>query len=233
VRRITEIAKFSGSKYPALVPYQRFADFDFGLTHVANGFHQDWTLAGSVEDVARLYLPGPAEAAALADDVAQVLGSPLSDDQVSLLWVAATDGFTITSAGLGRDILRRIGAACHEWQREFGAVPPEDSPDWHTPQISARVREAISGATLKFGSRDEWKFATSNLEAVSRDVRQALELLAWSVTPDLAFRFLLQVHLGSWLTVDKASWTRYERLAAGFSYGEFLLSSLDHLVEDQ
>src|SRR6516164_6698191 len=100
---------------------ERFTDFDFGLTHVAEGFHQDWTHAGSVEGVARLYLPRPEdegeapflwsgqlEAAALADDVAQVLGSPLSDDQVSLLWVAATDGFALTSAGLGRDILRRI-----------------------------------------------------------------------------------------------------------------------------
>jgi hypothetical protein len=223
---------------------ERFTDFDFGLTHVAEGFHQDWTHAGSVEGVARLYLPRPEdegeapflwsgqlEAAALADDVAQVLGSPLSDDQVSLLWVAATDGFALTSAGLGRDILRRIGAVCHEWQREFGVVPPEDSPDWHAPEIAARVREAISGATLKFGSRDEWKFATSDLDAVNRDVRQALELLARSVTPDLALRLLLRVHLGSGLTVDKASWTRYERLAADFSYGEFLLSSLDYLVE--
>ena len=223
----------------------RFTDFDFGLTGLAGQFHQDWTYAGSVDDIALLQLTveepnadaefdAKREAAAIVDDVARLTGSALTDEQIALLWTAATEGNYRFNAGeTGRDLLRRIGSTCSQWQRVHGEVKPEYEPGWHSPGATARVREAINGASLSFPehSRFDWIFGSDDSEGIIAALREALDLSARSASPELAFRLLLRVHLGLLLPVDRASWERYQRLADEFSYGEFLRSSLEFLVD--
>ena len=206
---------------------ERFTSFDFGLTGLAALFHQDWGHLETPENVVSAYLsPGEGsdvgwalrkQAAALGADVAALLDSSLSDQQIESLWEAATGGnYRFAASESGRGLLRRIGASCDEWQQLHGDAPADADPRWRTSDVVVDVREAVRGASLP--SHEEW--------------RQSLDACARFASADVAFRLLLRICLANFLAVDPMSWARYQELASVFSYGEDLLPHLAFLVDD-
>jgi hypothetical protein len=218
---------------------ERFTSFDFGLTGLAALFHQDWAHLGSVEEVAFAHLsvgqelvasrPLQQEAAALEHDVAVLIDSPLGDSQIELLWTMATGGnYRFNASESGRHFLWRVGAACRQWQQSYGGLPVDVDPLWSTSSVTSRVCDAIAAASFSFPDRGRSEAQQSDVKRL----RQSLDSCARSASPELAFRLLLRIYLSNFLPVDRSSWARYQRLAADFSFGEYLLSGLDFLVDD-
>jgi hypothetical protein len=216
----------------------RFTSFDFGLTSLAAMFHEDWGHLGGVEQVvlARLSPEDESsaseslrkEAAALRQDVIALIDSALSDSQIEVLWCLATGGnYRFLAQESGREFLSRVSDAVRQWEQVYGSAPADSDPDWYTSVVVDRVFEAIAGASYDFSGGEYCGADRSDDEAV----RRALDCCARSASPELAFRLLLRIYLANFLPVDPASWVRYGKLAADFSYGEFLLPSLEFLVD--
>lgn len=216
---------------------ERFTRFDFGLTALAGAFHQDWGYVGTAGGVVRSHLSigdepsAPQDvrqaAAALAQDVSVLLRSPLDDGAIELMWSAATDGNYRFAAGeTGRTLLRSLGTACQQWQREHGSAPVDACARWAAPDLAARVAEAAEEMSFPADHRSVG-VRTSETPAL----RGALAACARSVSADLALRLVLRITAAALLPVNRRSWARYEQLAADLSYGEELLSEVEFLVQ--
>lgn len=215
---------------------ERFTSFDFGLSGLTALFHQDWIRLGGVEEVVLSHLSvGEAciadeaqqkEAAALERDAAVLARSTLRDSQIELLFSMATAGnYSFQSGETGRALLERIHGACRRWQQEYGGIPAESSPRWFSSDAMAEVCDVIGDTPLHLS--DECRRYCGS--AVS-ELRGALDACAQSASAELAFRLLLRIHLANFIPVERSSWARYRIVAAEFSLGEELLSSLDFLV---
>ncbi|MFD0168190.1 hypothetical protein ACFVJH_29220 [Streptomyces decoyicus] len=216
---------------------QRFTTFDFGLTGLAALFHQDWIHLGGVEQVVLAYLSvgeepyadddQKKEAAELERDAAALTSSPLSDDQVELLWVMATGGnYPFRHSETGRMFLERIRKACRQWVQTYGTIDADANPEWVSAQAASEVREAIDNTPLNLPDECRTYF-DSDVQAL----RDALDRCAHSASADLAFRLLLRIHVANFIPVNGTSWESYTGIARRLSLGEDLLSSVEFLVD--
>lgn len=197
------------------MPSARFTDFDFGLTRVAGGFHQDWGHAGAAEDVALGSVGSSEGAAALGHDASLLIDSPLSDGQIELLWVAATEeNYLFAPSESGRGLLRRFQTVSRDWQRTHGNARPETDPQWEAPELRDRVLSAIGAAPL------------------STELREVLGVCARTVSPELAFRFLLRLYVAGLVPLAPAVWTEYQEINAAFMLGDYVIESIEFLVEE-
>ncbi|MFD9355976.1 hypothetical protein [Streptomyces sp. NPDC060031] len=197
------------------MPRERFTDFDFGLTRLAGAFHQDWGHAGEVEDVALGCVGSSEGAAALEHDASLLMGSALSDGQIELLWEAATsENYRFGPSESGRDLLGRFQAVGRDGQRTHGSARPETDPLWEVPQLRDRVLRAVGAAPLPV------------------ELREVLAVCARTVSAELAFRLLLRLHVAGSAPVAPAAWTEYQEINAAFTLGEYVIETVEYLVED-
>ncbi|MEU2871026.1 hypothetical protein ABZ769_17735 [Streptomyces olivoreticuli] len=93
------------------------------------------------------------EASALQQDVVALIDSPLSDDQIELLWTrkAATGGnYRFRESETGRDLLQRINNSCCRWQQAHGSSPVDSDPRWCVSSVMSKMYESINGAFFDF-----------------------------------------------------------------------------------
>ncbi|WP_327739887.1 hypothetical protein OG749_44560 [Streptomyces nojiriensis] len=159
-----------------------------------------------------------------------MLDRGLSDDAITVLWLAATDrGYGIDRFGVGgREWLEQVAAVCEEHLTEVAPAYVPAAPGPATGAGDEVLRE-IRGMSPRAATT-----------AVSPDfhpiegtaVMEALEQVATQVDPDLGFRLLLRTVEVLQLPLTEEQHTRYEALADRFHYGEdHLLFSVDHLVQ--
>ncbi|MFD5411566.1 hypothetical protein [Streptomyces nojiriensis] len=209
---------------------------DFGLSRLARQFTAGWHYRTPREAVAAAVKadgyerPPGSEAAVLLEDTRRVLDPGLSDDAITVLWLAATDrGYSIDRFGVGgREWLEQVAEVCEE---HLAVVAPAYVPAAPPPATGAgdEVLREIRGMS-----------PLAATTAVSPDfhpiegtaVMEALEQVATQVDPDLGFRWLLRTVEVLQLPLTEEQYTRYEALADRFHYGEdHLLFSVDHLVQ--
>lgn len=144
----------------------------------------------------------------LRADLGELLGSPLSDEVLGVVWLAATGGVWDPRAhGTGvRDWLARMDAAC-------AARPPrkmvgrEPSPTWSYWRLPAfdTVRDAILA---------EIRASADELPGLAA----ALEEIAARVDLDLGFRLYLRALKTAAVPVPEERCTRFGDLSAPFGY---------------
>ncbi|MEV6686749.1 hypothetical protein AB0N28_15615 [Streptomyces sp. NPDC051130] len=196
------------------MPRERYTVFDFGLTRLAGGFHQDWGYVGEPEDVAREQLGESADAAALEHDVSLLVVSALSDAQIERFWGAATgENYRFEPPESGRDLLRRLWGVAREWQRTHGNARPETDPAWEAAELRERVLRAV---------RDAPSF--------SAELREVLAVCARSVSVALAFRMLLRLHVACLVALPPALWAEYREIGAALALGEHAIDTVAFLV---
>ncbi|MFJ8601563.1 hypothetical protein ACIREM_23190 [Streptomyces shenzhenensis] len=214
---------------------ERFTSSDFGLSGLAALFHEDWIHVGGVEEVVYSYLSvGEApvadeaqqkEAAALERDVAELAGSSLSDGRIEMLFSMSTSwNYRFQGDETGRILLGRIGRACRRWQAIYGCVPVEADAAWSSQVVVNEVCDVIAKTPLQLPGEFRRYFGSEVSE-----LRDALDDCVRSASADLAFRFLLRIHVANFIPVDHSAWVRYEGIACRLALGEDLLSSLEFL----
>ncbi|MFJ6722262.1 MULTISPECIES: hypothetical protein [unclassified Streptomyces] len=194
---------------------ERFTDFDFGLTVLAGGFHQDWCYTGAPEDVALESIGSGEGAAALERDVSVLIGSELGDGQIERLWEAATDENYVFGPGeTGRGLLRRFLAVGRDWQRAHGSARPAGDPAWEDPELRDRVLRAVAAAPLGV------------------ELREVLTVCARTLSAELAFRLLLRLYVAGMVSVTPVDWHEYQQISTAFMLGEHVIEMIEFLVED-
>ncbi|MFE6906662.1 contact-dependent growth inhibition system immunity protein [Streptomyces erythrochromogenes] len=208
---------------------------DFGLSRLARQFTAGWhhrtpraAVAAAVQADGYERPPG-SEAAVLLEDTRRVLGSGLSDDTITVLWLAATDrGHNIDRFGIsGREWLEQVSEVCREHLTEVAPayVPAARPPATGAGEVLREIRDVsplAATATVSPGFHP--------LEGTT--VVEALEQIATQVDPDLGFRLLLRLVEVLRLPLTEEQYTRYEALAGSLHYGEdHLLFSVYHLVQ--
>lgn len=174
--------------------------------------------------------PPGSEAAILWEDTRRMLDSGLSDDTVTVLWLAATNrGYNIDEFGVGgREWLEQVVDLCEE---HLTAAAPAYLPALAailTDTGDAVLREIRDMAPLAAGKAISPAFLP--LEGAA--VMGALEQVVTRVDPDLGFRLFLRTLEVLQLPLTEERYARYETLGSRFQYGEdHLLFSIDHLVQ--
>lgn len=205
-------------------------DADFGITNLAEYFHADWSLMGSPTEVLAHFLSPelyPSTVSALARD-ARILREGLSGEAIDLLWMASTEGFakfreTIVSGRQWTDV---IDERCQHWfaahpEAVFNPVDPEPGLD-HLDEVLNEI-DVLAEAWPTV--RQPWLLSAELMAS-------ALRQCALRCTPDLALRFLLRTIDRTMISLTRADYTRLEHLGQALSYGEFLVPSLDYLLEE-
>ncbi|MET7757513.1 hypothetical protein ABZT27_22825 [Streptomyces sp. NPDC005389] len=214
---------------------RRGIDGDFGLSLLARQFTAGWhhrTPRQAVEFAVQAdgyERPPGSEAAALLEDVRGVLGRGLSEEAITVLWLAATEGgYRIDRFGVGgREWLEQVAEVCEERLAEVapGYFPAARTPDTGaTDEVLREIRDVSPLAAATAVSPGFHPVAGAA-------VMEALEQVVTRVDPDLGFRLLLRAVEVLQLPITEAQYTRYKALAGRFHYGEdHLLFSVDHLV---
>ncbi|MCY0951435.1 hypothetical protein [Streptomyces sp. H27-S2] len=209
---------------------------DFGLSQLARLFTAGWhyrTPRAAVENAVTYdgyERPPGSEAAIVWEDTRRMLDSGLSDDTITVLWLAATNrGYSIDECGVGgREWLEQVVEVCEE---HLAAVAPAHfpvAPAVHTDTGDAVLREIRDMAPLAAGKAISPAFRP--LEGTA--VMGALEQVVTRVDPDLGFRLFLRTLEVLQLPLTEERYARYETLSSRFQYGEdHLLFSIDHLVQ--
>lgn len=224
-----------GILWPAVSTSRWRLHGDFGLSRLAGMFTAGWdhrTPGQAVEHalVGDGYERAPgSEAAVLLEDTRRVLDSGLSDDVITLLWLAATDrGYNIDRLGIGgREWLRKVADRCEE-NLSMAApayVPATPIPAGGGDEVLREIREV---APLAVGT----VISPAFYPLEGSKVMEALEQVVVQVDPDLGFRLFLRIVAILGLPLTEEQFARYERLAGRFHYGQqHLLFTVHHLVQ--
>lgn len=224
-------------RWPQVSATRQGVTGDFGLSRLAGLFTAGWhfrTPRAAVENAVTYdgyERPPGSEAAILWEDTRRMLDSGLSDDTLTVLWLAATNrGYNIDECGVGgREWLEQVVDVCEE---HLTAVAPAYFPaasaiHTGTDTGEAVLREIRDTAPLAAGKAISPAFLP--LEATA--VMGALEQVVAQVDPDLGFRLFLRTLEALRLPLTEARYARYETLSNRFRYGgDHLLFSIDHLV---
>ncbi|MEV6114878.1 hypothetical protein AB0L59_20765 [Streptomyces sp. NPDC052109] len=198
---------------------QRFTEFDFGVTWVMGFFHQDWYHDGptAADVVAKNLADLDAEYVLAVRRDARTLLDGLPSETLEVLWDAGADympGF------------ERIGGGA-EWTRTV--------VDLCDARLSAKADvRPLAGADTEDGAAQLDAVLAEIEEArfLAVDVRAALVECARRCTPELAFRLLLRAMMvarGGSLTPEQ--YGRLETIGSALHHGEFVVDSVQYLVE--
>ncbi|ANH91789.1 hypothetical protein A8713_11930 [Streptomyces sp. SAT1] len=199
---------------------QRFTDFEFGVPWVMGFFHADGSHSGDtpVEVVANHFAEeADQEILAVRRDALTLLDG-LAPEAVGALWSAGAEYLPGAEPAEWTAWTRTVVALC----------------DARLSAVTDPV--ALSGADLEDG-RDQEEAVVAEIAGLSflaADVRDALTECARRGTPDLAFRILLRVLRstpGAWLAPDR--YARMEAIGAALRLGEFVVDSVQYLVDDE
>ncbi|MFF7449275.1 MULTISPECIES: hypothetical protein [unclassified Streptomyces] len=221
--------------WPPLDADRRDSAWDFGLSALTARFAGEWYEA-TAEEVVRVVAAGdgalqaPGSAAAeLLEDVVRLLDSPLPDETLGRVWLAAADG----GLGVGPD-----GAGVRPWLEEVAGICRDrlrvTAPGHHPGAAPARsdLRNAVLSELRDLAP----EFASRTVQPHGRalsgaDALGALERVVAEVDPDLGFRLLLRVLIVLWVPLDPRRHARYQALGDRFGYGEFHVSDIEGLVD--
>ncbi|MFF9847658.1 hypothetical protein [Streptomyces litmocidini] len=208
-------------RWPPIDPGRRdFALGRFGLPFLAAVFRgTEWEYLGTVRENIRSVIGGDhgivpgSSAAVLLEDAQRLLGSSLSDEEITMLWRTAARRQYVDGGfdSDGRAWLEQLVLACRE---RLAEVDPVYAPFLSAPR--SEVTEAVLREVRQAARTDAF-------EALG--VTPVLEDVVTTVDPDLGFRFLLQLLTAYDIPVSGAPRTRYQALAERLGY------SLDHLED--
>lgn len=210
------------------------ADFDFGITGLAQQFHQDWPGEGTPMEIANAYLDvqSISHLAALADDLSFMIDWNRRGDYAGSLWFASTMGhYRPQLAGMScEDLLRHVLGECNERLRRVEA-PLVIASQSRYEEYGNDVRREIWH--LHDGLAD--CLARSDLATPRDGVPTAMEALYQyadsAARPELAFRFLLRLLVASSCTIKLAEYAHLQQVGVSLNYGEFLVPTVEFLVE--
>ncbi|MBW8484424.1 hypothetical protein [Actinomadura parmotrematis] len=202
----------------------RFTDDDFGITHLASFFHQDWKSSGSARSIVVDYVEQMPETyiLALANDALKLV-SRGDENTVSILWECATgSNHSLRSAN-------ETGLIWFQYIIHICEVKI-DNPDIinvgnNFSNLRTNIIKEIDSVESALVSLVERNFTTGVPGAVS-----ALKNCALNISPELAFRVLLRVLMEYSIDLNSFQYGRLLNLGREFDYGEFVVSRLSFLV---
>ncbi|MGW0585593.1 hypothetical protein ACWD25_59250 [Streptomyces sp. NPDC002920] len=199
---------------------------DFGLSGLTSFFRYPTPLPGETEAVGLVAAVAGeydgAYARQLLEDVQRLLESPLPDEAIVTLWLAATEGYfdPVAHGFDGRGWLRRIAevalAEIRAGDSSFVPAAPEPVTDPELRSaVLAEIREvasALTEATL-----------TSLYADPLPDVVPALERIVADADADLGFRLFLRVLKAYFVEIDEGRLYRFCALGERFGYHELVV----------
>ncbi|MFJ7157142.1 hypothetical protein ACIQUQ_19630 [Streptomyces sp. NPDC101118] len=222
--------------WPPVSTARQGVDQDFGLSQLSRLFTAGWhyrTPRAALE-IAVTYdgyeRPPGSEAAIVLEDTRRMLDSGLSDDTITLLWLAATDrGYNLDMFDIGgREWLEQVVELSEARLAEVAPAYVPATSAVRTDTRDAVLREIREQAPSAAGVAISPEFRPLQGTAVFG----ALEQVVIQVDPDLGFRLFLRTLQVLQLPVTEEQYTRYKSLSSLFEYGEtHLLFSIDHLVQ--
>ncbi|GAB7045996.1 hypothetical protein JCM9534A_11220 [Catenuloplanes indicus JCM 9534] len=209
------------------------ADFDFGVTALAQQFHQDWPSEGAPMDVAIAYLDGQSAAhlAALADDLSFMIEWNARGDYVGSLWFASTMGnYQPRLAGMSSEgLLGLVLGECKErLKRESRPLLPGlryRACGGEVLRVIRQLHDRLSDCLARSGLGGA---LGQGSPAAVEALHQYADSGAW---PELAFRFLLRLLVVSNCTIGLAEYEDLREIGTAMGYGPFLVSTVEFLVE--
>lgn len=218
-------------EWPAIDTARRDTGWDFGLSLLAGNAHQDWCPERADREIRRVVegdeprqSPG-ATAALLLEDSLRLLRSPLDDDAVTALWVAASSGELRVD---GREWLRQVVGVCEERLR---AVAPAYVPV--VPAARTELAGAVAAQLREVATAVQGKAISPHWQPLPAvDAIAVLEQVVEQVDPDLGFRLFLRVLRALSVRITREQYARYQEIGRRFGYGEYHVDGVEHLVED-
>ncbi|MFJ1606471.1 contact-dependent growth inhibition system immunity protein [Streptomyces sp. NPDC088253] len=198
---------------------RRFTEFGFGASWVMGFFHQDWTYDGpTAADVVAKHLAVEADEVVLAvRRDARTLLDNLPSETLEVLWTAGAQYMASFEGTSGAEWTRTVIGLCDARLAGKADVCP------------------LTGADTEDGwaCRDAVVAEIETAEFLAAEVREALVDCARHCTPDLAFRVLLStvVNDASHRSLSPEQYTRMESIGSALLYGEFVVDSVEFLVE--
>jgi hypothetical protein len=210
------------------------AEFDFGVTALAQLFHQDWPSGGTPSEVADAYirqLPY-AHLAVLADDLSFMAGFGEKDVYAGVLWFASTVGYYRPElAGMPyEDFFRHVLHRCNERLRQVQESSAAASMSRHQGRsgaVRSEIRHLHYGLEKCLKRSRLWIAEEGSPSVIDALYRYAGE----EARPELAFRFLLRLIVASSCTISSIEYAHLREVGASLGYGEFLVSAVEFLVE--
>ncbi|MFJ3302737.1 hypothetical protein ACIPSA_06405 [Streptomyces sp. NPDC086549] len=224
--------------WPPIDTTRRDTIWDFGLSSLTDRFH-DHRYDDTARDVVRecaeaddaAQTPGTA-AAVLLEDVLRLLESPLSTDAITALWLVASDaGLRLDRYGIdARQWLEQIADVCRERLRDI-------APDHRfvlAPPARTELRDEVLRELRDIAPQMATRSVSPGWQSVPGAAAvEALEQVVAQVDHDLGFRLLLRALNGLAVPLTEERYARYQALGERFGYGEFHVSRVDHLLEQE
>jgi hypothetical protein len=184
-------------------------------------FHQDGTHDGdTAADIVAKHLSESADELALAvRRDARTLLDNLPSETLEVLWTAGAQYMASFKGTSGSEWTRTVIGLCDARLAVKAGVRP------------------LTGADVEdgWGCRDAVITEIERAEFLAAEVREALVDCARHCTPDLAFRVLLStiVNDASDRSLSPEQYTRMETIGSALHYGEFVVDSVEFLVEEE
>jgi hypothetical protein len=210
-------------------PYEQF-DEDFGLSGLTKYFRYPTPLPGEEEAVGLVELIAGHEegdyAVQLLEDVQRLLESPLCEETLLTVWLAATRRyFDPGEHGLdGRIWLRRIADACVAEIRKHHPAYMPLPPGPTTDQV---LREDVLAEIREIAPRLTEAVTTSIYAAPLPGAVEALEQVVGEVDVELGFRLFLRTMHAYFVWVGGARNARYELISDRLGHHELLLPDMN------
>ncbi|GAB3938469.1 hypothetical protein GCM10029976_053000 [Kribbella albertanoniae] len=205
----------------------RFTEADFGVTHLASLFHQDWRTGGSDRELVSGYvneMPIPYVRALGEDALALVASGPPA--MVATLWECATGSNHRVGVDAALAWFQSI-VSISEIRLAGVGQPQIESVDRPDDELRERVIREIDQIVPSLDDaiqENAWKEIPG--------VVKSLRFCATVVSPDLAFRFLLRAVMEYSCRIEPAQYARLVELGRDFGYGEFVVSRAEYLTRD-
>jgi hypothetical protein len=209
------------------------ADFDFGITGLAQQFHQDWPSVGSPVEIANGYMemqPIP-YLAALADDASFMLSWNGRGNYADSIWIAGTAGYYqprlagMSCEGLLRHVLK-------ECSKRLGMKVPfvvaSRSPC--RSNGSDVVRREIQHLHADLSDCLDRSGLETRLDGVPVAMEALHQCADSAARPELAFRFLLRLLVASSCSIAASEYVHLQEVGVRMNYGEFLVSAVEFLI---
>ncbi|GHD73542.1 hypothetical protein GCM10010317_085440 [Streptomyces mirabilis] len=184
-------------------------------------FHQDGTHDGdTAADIVAKHLSESADELVLAvRRDARTLLDNLPSETLEVLWTAGAQYMASFKGTSGSEWTRTVIGLCDARLAVKAGVRP------------------LTGADVEdgWGCRDAVITEIERAEFLAAEVREALVDCARHCTPDLAFRVLLStiVNDASDRSLSPEQYTRMETIGSALHYGEFVVDSVEFLVEEE
>jgi hypothetical protein len=214
-----------------VITAKRHDDFgvDFGLSGLTSFFRYPTPLPGEagavglVAAVAGEY--DGAYARHLLEDVQRLLESPLPDEAIVTVWLAATRRYfhPVAHGFDGRGWLRRIAEVSLAEIRAGDASFAPAAPAAPEPVMDPEMRDAVVTEIREVAPALAEATVTSPYAAPLPEVVPALERIVTEADADLGFRLFLRALKAYFVEIDEGRLYRFRALGERFGYHELVV----------